>query len=234
MGSTDSSLIAKVLASVKTHVHFEDRKIGYIQLARLYRSNIEVRRALDSVLSPSMIKRITSLLDLPPEVQRLVEEKHLGVDQAYRISLLDNQSEMRELAKGIFNYNLTTMEVRYIRMLKKRNPSMPIKDCIENRFKQRKVVETTEVIVTNMKPSTYTASLKKAVVEGTTLEKVITSALRESVDSPTSIKSVKVEGNRVSIVLDENGSKVIRKLASKEHVPLEGLLEKVMQSWLNT
>jgi len=172
------------------------------------------------------------LLDLPQKVQEHVKAKKIGKDTAYRISLLKDKREQEVLADAVMKYKLSSSEVRGItQSLKKRNPDLPIEECIRLTLRARPGVEEEHIIVTKVQSNTLGALEKKSKENGVPMETLVRKSIAEALPQ-ISITSLKLVGTTVVISLGKEDFQLFKKKAEGKKVKLEDLVETLINKWM--
>jgi len=172
------------------------------------------------------------LLDLPEKVQEYVRAGKIGKDTAYRISLLKDKREQELLADAVMKYNLSSGEVRGIaQSLKKRNPDLPIEECIRLTLKARPGIEEEHIIVTKIQNDTLKALEEKSKEHGVPIETL----LRESISEVLPLKniaSLRLIGTTVIMSLGKEDFQLFKNKALETNVRLEDLVETLIKKWM--
>lgn len=172
------------------------------------------------------------LLDLPEKVQQFVSSGKIGKDTAYRISLLKDKKEQEILADAVMKHNLSSIEVRGIaQSLKKRNPDLPIEECIRLTLKARPSIQEEHVIVTKIQNDTLKALEKRSKENGVPMETLVRKSMSEALPQ-VSIASLKLVGTTVVMSLGKGDFKLFKEKALEKKVKLENLVETLINKWM--
>jgi len=235
MGQYDDEALANLLLSVGTRKKW--RALDPITAAKTIESmcksssQSEVARKLS--VSQETIREFRSLLKLPESVQKLIKARKIGIDAGYRISLMESKDEQEILAKAIIDKQITSKEVRgMIQSLKKRNPHMPISECIELAIKYRPIIEEEHLVVTGIQRKTLNALKKSSEKSGILVDDLIKRILTEIMQSEGDIISVKTLDGVAILALKKNGFKALRAESQKSKVKLDNLVETLVERWL--
>jgi len=172
------------------------------------------------------------LLDLPEKVQEYVRTGKIGKDTAYRVSLLKDKREQEILADAVLKYNLSSLEVRGIaQSLKKRNPDLPIEECIRLTLRARPGVEEEHIIVTKIQNDTLEALEKKSKENGVPVETLVRKSMSEALPR-VSIASLKLVGTTAVMSLGKEDFQLFKKKAEEKKIKLEDLVETLINKWM--
>jgi len=164
------------------------------------------------------------LLGLPSEVQDLVKKGKLGQDAAYRITIRLNKKEQIALANAIIQHNLTSNEIKgIVQALKRRNREMPIDEAVSLTLKARPTVTAEHVIVIKIEKTTLDSLKSKAECLGISVQELLRDTLLEVVP-PSNLNSIRTTDQIVFLSVNEEGYRILRKLAKKERVKMENLV----------
>ena len=235
MGQYDDEALASLLLSVGTRKKW--RALDPITAAKTIESmcksssQSEVARKLS--VSQETIREFRSLLKLPESVQKLIKARKIGIDAGYRISLMKSKDEQEILAKAIIGKRITSKEVRgMIQSLKKRNPHMPISECIELAIKYRPIIEEEHLVVTGIQRNTLSALKKSSEKSGILVDDLIKRILTEIMQSERDIISVKILDGVAILALKKDGFKALRAESQKSKIKMDNLVETLVERWL--
>lgn len=235
MGRYDEEVLASLLLSVGTRKKW--RALNPITTAKILESicksssQVEVARKLS--VSPETIREFRSLLKLPESVQKLITAGKIGIDAGYRISLMKSKDEQEILAEAIANKRIKTNEWRgIIQGLKKRNPHMPISECIELAIKYRPITEEEHLVVTSLQRDTLNALKKRSEASDILINDLMKEILTKIMPSTRDIIMVKIIDGAVLLALKKDGFKALQLEAQKSMVKLDNVVEVVMKEWL--
>lgn len=228
---TDEETLAKLLLSVGTRKKWRvlDPITTAKELDKLCKrtSQKEVARMIG--VSSETIRMFRRLLTLPKNVQKLVEERKIGIDSGYRISLL-NVDEQEILANVIIEKKLTSVEVRgIIQSLKKWNPHMPILECVEVAIKYRPIIEDEHLLVSRIRESTLNALKERFEASGILVDDLIEGILKETIPIEKGFISAKIFDNTILLVLEKGGFNEFKAEAVKSKVNLNNLVDKLIE-----
>lgn len=165
------------------------------------------------------------LLTLPERVQDLVRAGKLGMDVAYRISLLTDKREQEILADAIIEHRLTSNEVKGItQALKKRNRNMPIEHAVSLTLKARPTISEEHIVVTKVENDTFNALMKKSQEKQMPIEELVKKSLVEILPL-SSLSSLKMVDTMVIISLGEEDYETFRAKAKEKKIRLENLVD---------
>lgn len=128
--------------------HQPRRPFSPVECARLYRraeregsNRAESARKTD--LDATGVGRFLRLLDLPPEVQHLVDwgrGEFVGFSSAAELVRLADSEDRRVVAEAVLSEHLTSKEVRQVVQLRERS-GRAVPDCVQEVVGMRPVVE---------------------------------------------------------------------------------------------
>lgn len=134
--------------------HQPRRPFSPVECARLYRraeregsNRAESARKTD--LDATGVGRFLRLLDLPPEVQHLVDwgrGEFVGFSSASELVRLADSEDRRVVAEAVLSERLTSKEVRQVVQLRERS-GRAVPDCVQEVVGMRTVVEKRYVFV---------------------------------------------------------------------------------------
>lgn len=235
MGRYDEEVLASLLLSVGTRKKW--RALNPIATAKILEpmckssSQAEVARKLS--VSPETIREFRSLLRLPESIQKLVATRKIGIDAGYRISLMKSKDEQEILAEAIVDKRVKNEDWRgIIQSLKKRNPHMPISECIELAIKYRPVTEEEHLVVTSLQTDTLNALKKRSEASGILINDLMKEVLTKIMPSTKDIIMVKIIDSTILLALKKDGFEALQLEAQKLLVKLDNLIEVVMEKWL--
>jgi hypothetical protein len=169
---------------------------------------------------------------LPEKVQEYVRTGKIGKDTAYRISLLKDKREQEILADAVLKYNLSSSEVRGIaQSLKKRNPDLPIEECIRLTLSARQGVEEEHIIVTKIQNETLETLERKSKENGVSMDMLVRKCMLEALPQ-VSIASLKLVGTTVLMSLGKEDFQLFKKKAEEKKIKLEDLVETLINKWI--
>lgn len=140
--------LAQLKMSVGYGRHQRNRPFSPVECGRLYRraeregsSRVESARKTD--LDVTGVGRFLRLLDLPPEVQHLVDwgrGDFVGFSSAAELVRLADSEDRRVVAEAVLSEHLTSKEVRQVVQLRERS-GRAVPDCVQEVVGMRPVVE---------------------------------------------------------------------------------------------
>jgi hypothetical protein len=172
------------------------------------------------------------LLDLSPRVQEYIRAWKIGMDTGYRISLLKDWREQEVLADAVLRHHLSSGEVKgIVQSLKKRNPNMPIEECIQLALKARPVIEEEHIIVTKMQDNTLKVLKEKSQESKVAIDELVRKSMEQFLPL-NSIISLKVVDATVVMALRKDASKIFKDKAAEEKIKPENLVDAMIRKWL--
>lgn len=172
------------------------------------------------------------LLNLPEHVKELIRSRKIGQDLAYRLTLLDNPEDQEVLANAILESDLTNKEVRAIvQTLKRRNPNMPISQCMELVIKYRPRIEEEFLIITKVEMDTLRDLSAISEDKNIRLDDLFKQIVLEVVPAD-SLSSIRIEGEVVMLSLDRQGNRAYKNAARKMRVRDFELLNVLARNWM--
>ena len=172
------------------------------------------------------------LLNLPENVQRLIKAGKIGQDTGYRISLLKDPKEQEVLADAVIKYHLSSGEAKgIVQNLKKRNPELPIAECINLALKARPSITEEHIIVTKIQTGTLELLKKKSQKEGVHVEEILKKSLLELL-SQKSVSSLKLINTTIIMSLGKEDFRVFKNRAQEFKVKLENLIDVIVKRGL--
>ena len=235
MEQCDEETLAKLLLSVGTRKKWRalDRITTAKILESMCRSSSQAEVARKLSVSPETIREFRSLLKLPESIQKLIKAGKIGLDAGYRIFLMESKDEQEILAEAIAEKRIKMKEWRgIIQSLKKRNPQMPISECIELAIKYRPIIEEEHLVVTSLQRDTLNALKKKSEANGILINDLMKRILTKIMPSTKDMIMVKIIDGAVLLALKKDGFKALQLEAQKLKVKLDNLIEVLMKEWL--
>ena len=227
----DEETLAKLLLSVGTSKKW--RAMPPITTAKILddlckrSSQKEVAKRLG--VSSETIRMFRRLLALPKNVQKLVENREIGMDAGYRISLL-HKDEQEILANAIIDKKVTSDEVRgIIQSLKKWNPHMPILECVELAIKYRPIIEDEHLLVSRIRESTLNGLKERSEASGILVDDLIKDILKEIIPTEKGFISVKILDYTILLALKKEGFNAFKAESIKSKVKLNDLIDKLIE-----
>lgn len=235
MKQLDEETLAKLLLTVGTRKKWRalDLITAAEMLESLCRSSSQAEVARKLSVSSETIRQFRCLLKLPESVQKLVKARKIGLDAGYRISLMKDKHEQEILAKAIAEKQIKMKEWRgIIQSLKKRNPQMPISECIEIARKYRPIVEEEHLVVIGLQRDTLNALKKRSEESGISTDDLLKGILTRIMQNTQNLMMVKIIDGAVLIALKKAGFQTLQAEAQKSKVKLENLMEVLVKKWL--
>jgi len=176
------------------------------------------------------------LVNLPEKVQELIKSGKIGQDTGYRISILKDPKEQEILADAIIKYRLNSNEVKgIVQNLKKRNPELPIEECIRLALKARPSITEEHIVVTKIGTDTLESLKKKSQTEGVKVEELLRKYLLElKFLSPQSVNSLKLFNRTVIMSLGKEDFRSFKNKAQEIKVKLENLIDTLIKRGLTS
>jgi len=231
----DEETLAKLLLSVGTRKKW--RALPPITTANILdewcksSSQKEVAGLLG--VSSETIRMFRRLLTLPENVQKLVEDREIGIDAGDRISRFKDPEVQEILAKATIDRKVTSDEVKnLIKSLKNRNPDMPISECIELVIKYRPIIEEEHLVISRIRESTLNALKKKSETSGILVDNLIEDVLKETISTEKGFISANIYDNTILLSLKTEGFKVFKAESVKSKVKLNDLIDKLIERGL--
>jgi hypothetical protein len=209
---------ARIIASVGTHK--KKRPESILEIAKSMEADLpnyakaELARKYD-FKGPTMVDRFLGVLKLPPDIQRRVAwGGPLGLDKAYRISKLSSDDEKRRLVEEIFKTPMSTMEVRHVLELKRKNPELTIDELVKLVRSYRPVINEIQVLVVELDEDTKRA-LNLTPENTKEVEGIVRSRVASILSNPGQLRGLTLQKNHVIIVLTEVGFSLFDQAAKK-------------------
>lgn len=229
----DEKTIARLLLSIP---HKKSSPMDQIEVAEkleLLCKHIprkEVARRLG--INRASLRQSLHLLRLPKSIQQLIKNGRIGKETGYRISLLKDEREQVVLADAVIKHRLSSNEVKgIVQSLKKRNPDMPIEECIQLALKSRPIIKEEHLIVTKIQNATLQALERESerynVVVDEQIRKIV-----EEILPPNSMASLKVADRIIMMSLEKDGVKAFKDKARQTGVRPSDLVEILIRKWL--
>ena len=172
------------------------------------------------------------LLNLPEKVQRDIKAGKIGMDSGYRISILKDPKEQEILADAITKYRLRSGEVKAIvQNLKRKNPELPIEECISLALKARPSITEEHIIVTRIGTDTLELLKKKSQKEDLHVEELLKKSLLEPL-ALESISSLKLIDKTIIMSLGKEDFRLLKNKAQELKVKLENLIDVIVKRGL--
>ena len=174
------------------------------------------------------------LVNLPEKVQKSIKAGKIGQDTGYRITLLKDPKEQEILGDAVIKYHLSSGEVKgIVQNLKKRNPELPIEECIRLALKARPSIMEEHIIVTKIGTDTLESLKKKSRGEGVKVEELLKKSL-VGLLSPQSVNSLKLFNRTVILALGKEDFRLFRNKAQEIKVKLENLIDALVKRGLTS
>jgi hypothetical protein len=229
MGQLDDKTQAGLLLSVGTRKRW--RALDPIESAK----QIELMTRKTSIpqiagklaVSAETVREFLSLLSLPEEIQELVRTRKIGIDAGYRLSLINNSKDQQAIAKAIVgDEKLKTKEIRgIIQSLKKRNPEMPISECIAIAVKYRPIIEEENVIITGIEKSTFRHLKEISENSRISLDDLIKEIATVAVQVPEGLKLAKCIDSTLLLAVTKEGYSAFMSKAKELMIKPDELME---------
>lgn len=232
---TDEETLAKLLLSVGTRKKW--RAIPPIKTAnildKLCKSSSQKEVARMIGVSSTTIQMFMNLLTLPKSIQKLVDDRKIGIDAGARISRLEDPKEQGILAKAIIDRKVTSDEVKgIVHSLKRRNPDMPMSECIELAVKYRPIIEEEHLLVSRIRENTLNALKERSEASGILVDDLIEGILKETIPIEKGFISVKIVDHTILLALEKEGFNEFKAEAIKSKVNLNNLVYKLIERGL--
>jgi len=229
----DERKAAQIILSIGTHRR--QRVLDPIavaeELQKLIRKLPRKEVARRFKIADRTLRVYLKLLDLTEPVKELVRSRKIGQDLAYRLALLDNPEDQEVLGKTILEASLTNREVRAIvQTLKRRNPDMPIHQCVELAVRYRPRIEEEFLIITKIEPDTLQYLKTESIAENISLDDLLRRIALEVIP-PNSLSSVRIKNEVIMLALDKQGDQAYRSAAKKMRVKDFQVLNILAQDW---
>lgn len=227
----DAETLAKLLASVGTRK--KRRPYDAVTVAELFARTgmTDVELAAKLSVHPQTIRMFKKVLKLPPDVRELVRSGKVTRDEADRISRLEDVHWQRFLAEAIVADALSPDLVKDIVTLKRRNPHMGMKQCIEQVLEAQPVVEDRYIFVTQINEAVIKAIEMESKNCGIPFSEVAKSILQESLPREGLLSFV-ARGQTVLVTFTKEGWKAVSAKCDSSGVSLEELVESLLKEWL--
>lgn len=171
------------------------------------------------------------LLNLSESVKELVRSRKIPQDIAYRLTFLSKEDQ-EDLAKRILETDLTNKEVRAIvQTLKRRNPDMPIEQCIELVLKYRPRAEEEFLIVTKLEPKVLSELNIKSKVYNLQLDDLLKEIMSEVIPAD-GLSFIKTKNEIVFLALNKQGRQAYKNAVKKMRIKDFQLLNVLVQGWI--
>lgn len=229
----DAETLAKILMSIGTRTRTKRRPIDPISLADLFARTgmTDGELAAKLPVTPQTIRMFKNLLKLPPDVQGLVRLGKVSLDEGDRISRLKDVQAQRLLAEAIVADSLSADLVKDIVVLKRRNPHMGMKQCIEKVLEAQPVTEDRYILVTQISEAVTKAIEMESKSCGIPFSEVAKSVLQESLPREGLLSFV-ARGRTVLVTFTKEGWQAVSAKCDSSGVSLEELVESLLKEWL--
>jgi hypothetical protein len=166
-------------------------------------------------LSEEMLRQFGSVKDLCPKVKKLVSERKIdSVDIVYRLSKLPH-SEQYDVASLVAGGDLDSDDVRAVVTLRRSAPEIDIREVVERVRSSRNIKE-------------YVAYFP--VPAGRSHVRLLRSAVA-AVVGQANIRSLSLEGNLGTLILNSAGRKRLAEAARSQGVTTRRLLDRIVREW---
>lgn len=113
-----------------------------------------IRRVAEAFgVSAQQVREFNSLLDLPPDVQKLFEGHRTGVSKWYELSKLSDPKKQSEV--GRFVAKLGAIDTRAVVDYVRRHPEDPVDVCVRRVLESKTIKEDIHVIVVPLNQATF-------------------------------------------------------------------------------
>lgn len=236
MENIDDETLAKLLLSIGTKKKW--RPLNYIEtaeiLGELCKKSTQSQVARRLSVSPETVRHFLRLNKLSDYVKELIVNNLIGLDIAKNISYLDDFNEQREIADAVIKETLTTKEIRgIIQNLKKRNPDMSIRHCIDIALKYRPQIQTDDLVVADISDNTLQILEKNAKNNNVSINVLLFNILNEIEQFCDKIVNIELFGRIIFIIFNNTSSiTILEKLSNKFNVKLEDIFDKIIRNKL--
>jgi len=235
MEEIDDEILAKLLLSIGTRKKW--RHFNYIEVAEMISElcNKSTRSQIARRLSVSSetIRQLLRLNKLSFYVKSLVGKDLIGLDIAKNISYLDDFNEQRELADAVIKDNLTSKEIRgIIQNLKKRNPNMPIRQCIDIALKYRPQIQTNDLVIADISDKSLQLLEKNKINDNISINVLLFNIFNEVELIHDKIINIEVFEKIIFVIFNTKSVDILEKLSNKFNVELENVFDKIISDKL--
>lgn len=236
----DLDSYSDLLASVGTHQH--ERPLTPIQVSNLIqRLFVEQQETIQQISkrlgfkdeTNTQTKYFLRLQKLPKQIHAVLGWGNAEPDKVpftigvYFTELNDNN----EIIKGIkacLENDISKNEARRIVDLKKKNPTMPIEECIEKVKKIRPIITVSYIISNKIHKSAKEQLSNMSKKQNKSIKEIILELLKNNI-SKGEILSVLIKEQTVFLSVDENAFEEIENLTKRMSTTLENFLEKLLK-----
>ncbi|OGO03736.1 MAG: hypothetical protein A2Y60_07455 [Chloroflexi bacterium RBG_13_54_9] len=178
-GLDETTADAILLASFKGS---KKKPTDLLTIARATRFKIgqwkSIRRVAEAFdVSTQQVREFNSLLDLPPDVQKLFEGHRTGVSKWYELSKLSDPQRQSEL--GRFVVDLGAIDTRAVVDYARSHPETPVDECVQRVLESKTVKEDIHVIVIPLSQAVYRDLHEESRKSNTSLEQLASSFIEE-------------------------------------------------------
>jgi len=175
-----------------------------------------------------------SLLTLSDEIQDSIRAGQISIDKGVRLAALKDINAQGLLIKAILTDPriFTAPTVSKIVSLKNRNPDMSVEECVNRVLKARPLTENRYVFVTSLREELSELSKRKAAKESKPYAEFLNEVTRKSLPV-NSIHSFVVHNNALLLILTTDGWVALRNIAVESGIPLEDILDYIVERELN-
>lgn len=232
--------LAKLLASL--NVPGSDRPLSPVEVANeieLMCNDLsgDLKGVINRLpVSADIVKEFLALMKLPPEIQDVVTwgesnkaNGSIGFSAAAKISKLKNHDDVLRLAGTILNMSrpVTKEEIKGVISLKKRVPDKPIDECIAevlNVTRQTTIHNFLFICKINFNIELLAKNNPKS-----SFHDAVFSILKGKFP-PETLKSVKISGDHVRLVLEKKGWEFIATYAEQHSLYRQNVVTHMLES----
>lgn len=185
-------------------------------------------------ISDDMVWQFLELNDLPGEIKSMIKEGLItGIDLPYWISRLDSDLEKIKLAKLVSAKNLTSSDVRSVVDLRRKQPNLPILDCVQKVLESKPKKTNVYEIITLVSQETLEKLEERAKSLEINRKELASKILIESIGLE-SIESLRIENNGVIVIeLTEDNYQKLDKSKEAMNFTSEQFIDSIFGNWLD-
>ena len=237
MEEIDDEILAKLLLSIGPGSRKKCRPFNYIEIAEiigeLCKNSTQSQVARKLVVSPETIRHLLRLNKLSDYVRELVSKDLIGLDIGKNISYLDDFNEQKELADAVIKENLISKEIRgIIQNLKKRNPNMSIRQCIDIVLKYRPQIQTNDLVIFDISDNSLQLLEKNTKSSNVSVNVLLFNIFNEVELIRDKIINIEVLGKIIFAIFNTKSVNILEKLSNKLNVEQENVFDKIISNKL--
>lgn len=175
-----SEALAICFANLKGSKHKDlletARALQYLKALPVYRSNSKLGSAVG--VSGEMVRQFLSLLELPPEIQSMIDQRELNLEQSRRLWQLSHHRPESLLAAAEAIKNLSAIDSRHVVTYIIRHPELSIVEARNQVIESKTVTRQEFHVIALLSGDEYRLLKIAAQKKGITPDVLVTSLVK--------------------------------------------------------